>query len=115
MQKEHQISGQDEEEEDREGRGDIRDVLYMQRQAARGAFVTKTKHELFKGLLDWIVDQNVPLSAVEREPFRDLLTVLSNDVDHFLPKSGSTVQSWLMHEFGRKERRIKQQLREDSV
>jgi hypothetical protein len=108
MQKEHQIYSQDKEEEDREGRGDIRDVLYMQRQVARGAFVTKTKHELFKGLLlDWIVNQNVPLSAVKRKSFRYLLTVLSSDVDHFLPKSGSTVQSWLMHEFGKKREESK--------
>ena len=47
-------------------------MLHMQRQAAKGAHIAKTKYELFKGLLiEWVVDQNVPLAAVEHESFRN--------------------------------------------
>ena len=113
MQKQHQISGQDEEEE---GSGRIRDVLQMQRNAARGAYVTKTKHELFQSLLlEWIVDQDVSLSAVEHESFRNLLTVLASDVDHFLPKSGITVQGGLLDEFDKRKLEIKERLHEDAI
>jgi hypothetical protein len=43
-----------------------RDVLTMQREAARGAFVPRPTVELFRSLfLEWIVDQNISLAAVE--------------------------------------------------
>jgi hypothetical protein len=110
----HGISGQDEDEDSRAG--STRDVLYMQRQAARGAHVTKTKHELFRSLfIEWIVDQNVLLAAVEYESFRNLLTVLAVDVDSFFPKSSATVQKWLIAEFDKRKLGIKQQFHEDSV
>jgi hypothetical protein len=103
MQKKYSITGQDEDENSRAG--NIRDVLHIQKQAARDAHVAKTKHELFKGLLiEWVVDQNVPLAAVKHESFRDLLTVLAVDVNNFLPKFHSTVQKWLMAEFDKKKK-----------
>ena len=110
----HRISDQDEDEDSQAG--NTRDVLHMQRQAARGAHIAKTKHELFRNLLiEWIVDQNVPLAAVDHESFRNLLTVLAVDVDSFLPKSSTTVQKWLIAEFDKKKLGIKQQLHEDSI
>ena len=109
----HHITGRDEDEE---SRGGIRTVLSMQRQAAKGATVAKIKYELFKSLLlEWIVDQNIPLTAVEHESFRAFLTVLSPDVDSYLPNSAGTVRNWLMTEFDGAKTEIKRQLREDPV
>ena len=109
----HRITSRDEDEE---SRGGIRNVLSMQRQAAKGATVAKTKYELFKSLLlEWIVDQSIPLTAVEHESFRAFLTVLSQDVDNYLPNSADTVRNWLMTEFDRGKKEIKRQLHEDPV
>ena len=91
-------------------------MLSMQRQAAKGATVAKTKYELFKSLLlEWIVDQNIPLTAVEHGSFRAFLTVLSPDVDSYLPNSAGTVRNWLITEFDRAKKEIKHQLREDPM
>lgn len=109
----HHITGRDEDEE---SRGGIRNVLSIQRQAAKGATVAKTKYELFKSLLlEWVVDQNIPLTAVEHDSFRAFLTVLSPDVDSYLPNSAGTVRNWLMTEFDGAKKEIKRQLREDPV
>jgi hAT family C-terminal dimerisation region len=91
-------------------------VLQMQRKAASGALIIKDKVNAFRTLLlQWIVDQNLPLSAVESEFFRDLLTLLSHDVDTFLPKSGDTVHDWLMASFDTRKQDIKRELKEDAL
>ncbi|KAJ0126328.1 Kinesin-like protein 6, partial [Fusarium oxysporum f. sp. albedinis] len=74
-----------------------RTVLDLQRQAAERLAIPKPKAELFKELLlRWIVDADVPFSAVEHPDFRKLLG-LSNEelVDELLPRSGVTIRSWL--------------------
>lgn len=114
IRKEHQIKGQDNDEED-SAETSRRDVLAMQRMAARGSQITKTKDDSFKAALaSWVVDQNVPLKAVEHASFRDLLTLLAVD-DNFLPKSHATIGKWLMAEFDQKRMVIKEQLHEDSI
>lgn len=113
LKSEHRLHEQDESEET-----GIRlpNVLMMQRKAAKGALVRKPRVEAFKTLLlQWVVDQNISLTAVESELFRDLLTMLSSEVDTFLPRSGDTVHSWLMNAFQAKKRDIKRQLKEDAL
>ena len=46
------------------------DVLAMQRLAAQGNLIPRPKAESFKALLlKWIVEQNLPLTAVESDTF----------------------------------------------
>ncbi|KAG7423469.1 hypothetical protein Forpi1262_v015311 [Fusarium oxysporum f. sp. raphani] len=77
-----------------------RTVLDLQRQAAERLAIPKPKAELFKELLlRWIVDADVPFSAVEHPDFRKLLG-LSNEelVDELLPRSGVTIRSCAVNE-----------------
>jgi hypothetical protein len=78
----------------------VRNVLIMLKIFARGAQIAKTKYDSFKAaLVDWVVDQNVLLKAVEYMSFRDFLTLLAVDVDNFFPRFLATVRKWLMAEF----------------
>ncbi len=82
-------------------------VLQLQRKAAAGTLISRDRTASFKALLlQWIVDQNIPLSAVESDFFRNLLTLLSKDVDVFLPTSGDTVHNWLMAAFDARKQDI---------
>ncbi|KAF5259733.1 hypothetical protein FOXYS1_9642 [Fusarium oxysporum] len=89
-----------------------RTVLDLQRQAAERLAMPKPKAELFKELLlRWIVDADVPFSAVERPDFRKLLC-LSNEelVDELLPRSGVTIRSWLEAEYWLQKELLRSQL-----
>uniref|UniRef100_A0A0D2XTN5 HAT C-terminal dimerisation domain-containing protein n=1 Tax=Fusarium oxysporum (strain Fo5176) TaxID=660025 RepID=A0A0D2XTN5_FUSOF len=89
-----------------------RTVLDLQRQAAERLAIPKPKAELFKELLlRWIVDADVPFSAVEHPDFRKLLG-LSNEelVDELLPRSGVTIRSWLEAECWSQKELLKSQL-----
>jgi hypothetical protein len=113
---EHRLSAKDNEEEPDGRKIGQRDVLKMQRDAAIGSIIPKTKYELFRALLlNWVVDQNVALAAVEHDSFRDLLTVLSREVNLFLPSTGDTVHNWLMAEFDLRKQDIKRQLRRNPI
>jgi hypothetical protein len=102
MQKVHKVTGLDDDDDengDSREKG-VRDVLQMQRMAARGVHIAKTKYTSFKThLVDWLVDQNIPLAAVKHDSFRDLLIILAVDVDNFLPRSHATIEKWLIAEF----------------
>ncbi|RKK07591.1 hypothetical protein BFJ65_g17796 [Fusarium oxysporum f. sp. cepae] len=89
-----------------------RTVLDLQRQAAERLAIPKPKAELFKELLlRWIVDADVPFSAVEHPDFRKLLG-LSNEelVDELLPRSGVTIRSWLEAEYRSQKELLRSQL-----
>jgi hypothetical protein len=89
-----------------------RTVLDLQRQAAERLALPKPKAELFKELLlRWIVDADVPFSAVEHPDFRKLLG-LSNEelVDELLPRSGVTIRSWLEAEYRSQKELLRSQL-----
>ncbi|WKT54151.1 hypothetical protein QSH57_004735 [Fusarium oxysporum f. sp. vasinfectum] len=89
-----------------------RTVLDLQRQAAERLAIPKPKAELFKELLlRWIVDADVPFSAVEHPDFRKLLG-LSNEelVDELLPRSGVTIRSWLEAECWSQKELLRSQL-----
>ncbi|RKK89047.1 hypothetical protein BFJ68_g16803 [Fusarium oxysporum] len=89
-----------------------RTVLDLQRQAAERLAIPKPNAELFKELLlRWIVDADVPFSAVEHPDFRKLLG-LSNEelVDELLPRSGVTIRSWLEAEYRSQKELLRSQL-----
>jgi hypothetical protein len=92
------------------------DVLAMQRLAAQGNLIPRPKAESFKALLiKWIVEQNLPLTAVESDTFRDLLCLLSKEVDAYLPLSGDTIHNWIMTEFDLRKQSIKRQLYDEPI
>jgi hypothetical protein len=92
------------------------DVLAMQRLAAQGNLVPRPKAESFKALLlKWIVEQNLPLTAVESDTFRDLLCLLSKEIDAYLPLSGDTIHNWIMTEFDLRKQSIKRQLYDEPI
>ncbi|KAI8412315.1 hypothetical protein FOFC_08945 [Fusarium oxysporum] len=89
-----------------------RTVLDLQRKAAERLAIPKPEAELFKELLlRWIVDADVPFSAVEHPDFRKLLG-LSNEelVDELLPRSGVTIRSWLEAEYRSQKELLRSQL-----
>ena len=88
----------------------------MQRLAAQGNLIPRPKAESFKALLiKWIVEQNLPLTAVESDTFRDLLCLLSKEVDAYLPLSGDTIHNWIMTEFDLRKQSIKRQLYDEPI
>jgi hypothetical protein len=91
-------------------------VLQLQRKAAAGTLISRDRTASFKALfLQWIVDQNISLSAVESDFFRDLLTFLSKDVDVFLFIFGDIVHNWLMAVFDARKQDIKREFKEDTL
>jgi hypothetical protein len=119
MQKAHKVTGfdnDDDDNKDRDGKEKgVRDVLQMQKMATKDVHIAKTKHTSFKTyLIDWLVDQNIPLTAIKHDSFRDLLTILAIDINNFLPRSHATIGKWLITEFNQKKLRIKQQLHKDT-
>ncbi|OBS14952.1 hypothetical protein FPOA_14115 [Fusarium poae] len=78
-----------------------RTVLDLQKQAVERLAIPKSKAELFKDLLlRWIVDADIPFSAVEHTDFRKLLSSLNEElVDELFPRSGVTIRSWLEAEY----------------
>lgn len=80
--------------------------------------IAETRFQRFKKLIvRWIVDANVPMTAMENESLRELFDISSSGDDkmtEFLP-SGDTVHNWIEKEFQSQKQEIKRQLQEDSL
>lgn len=96
-----EVDGETTESEPPRRRQRQRTVLDLQKQAVERLAIPKSKAELFKELLlRWIVDADIPFSAVEHPDFRKLLGLLNEElVDELLPRSGVTIRSWLEAEY----------------
>ena len=61
-------------------------------------------------LIEWIVVMHITFSQVENEWFRRFLEVLSPSLANWIPQSGNTVKNWILTEFKRRQKEIRNQL-----
>jgi hypothetical protein len=102
----HQISGkrprseiEDEEEEERtlSRQSSLQEIP---RPPGFTALVTRLDIEKFRRLLlRWIIQQQIPYSAVEHIEFRDLLLYLQPSLEPYLIRSHRTISNWVADEF----------------
>ncbi|SCN83712.1 uncharacterized protein FFE2_05497 [Fusarium fujikuroi] len=62
------------------------------------------------GLLDWIVTAAIPLNVVTHTHFRSLLLTPPEIIKAALPKSGTTVQNWLLTRYNEKRGLLAEEL-----
>ena len=75
--------------------------------------VTIGAFETFKQkVIKWIVVENVALSAVESDLFRDLF--ISTTIQSFLPKSGDTIRRWIIEDLNEKKKLVKKHIHDHS-
>jgi hypothetical protein len=101
----------DREEEDETETILSRDSSVQQTQTAPTTFralVTTYDVDRFRNLLiHWIVQQQIPYSAVEHTEFRDLLLYLQPSLERYLIRSHHTVANWIGDEYTRARLTVK--------
>ena len=75
------------------------------------ALVTKCDVDRFRSLLlRWIIQRQIPYSAVEHTEFRDLLLYLQPSLEGYLIRSHQTITAWIGDEYRKARLAIKSQL-----
>ena len=75
------------------------------------ALVTRIDIEKFRCLLlRWIIQQQIPFTAIERPEFRELLINLQPAINPFLVKSHQTIANWVSDEFAKAQKAIRNRL-----
>ena len=75
------------------------------------ALIARVNIDRFRELLiRWVVQSQIPYSAVKSQSFRDLLLRLQPGIEKYLVRSHNTVASWVDEEYQRGRQVIKSQL-----
>ena len=107
LRKKHRIMQADDEDEDK-------GAVATQAKSTDGAYhalVNRVDITQFRKLLvDWIVQDQLPLSSVKSTSFRAMLLCLQPSIERYLIKSHNTMRSWVVDEFEQARLLVKQRL-----
>ncbi|KAL6364352.1 hypothetical protein LRP88_02272 [Fusarium phalaenopsidis] len=67
--------------------------------------------EFKAAFIHWVVESNIPLSAVRHDTFQRLLRTPNHIINAALPTHHSTVKAWIMDDFKASQKLIQRQLR----
>ena len=99
-----EINEEEEEQEERQAE---------RREATFAALIARVNVDKFRELLiRWIVQSQIPYSAVKSEAFRDLLLCLQPGIERYLVRSHNTIASWVDEEYQKGRQVIKSQLQQ---